>query len=91
MKPSATPPAVSTRNIELRPTVVSQKCPRRRRSLHHSRPVSLGHRCSIMPKIQKLNTPNITRWAWPTTQSVKWITCWKVSVTWNAHCRQVMK
>ncbi len=44
-----------------------------------------------MPKIQKLKTPNITMWAWPTTQSVKWLIFWKVRVTWKAHCRQVMK
>ena len=44
-----------------------------------------------MPMIQKLKTPNMTRWAWPTTQSLKWMIFWKVSVVWNAHWRQVMK
>ena len=27
----------------------------------------------MMPNSHMLKTPNITRWAWPTTQSVKWI------------------
>ena len=45
----------------------------------------------MMPKIHMLNTPNITRCAWPTTQSVKWISFWNVSVTCNAHWKQVMK
>ncbi len=45
----------------------------------------------MMPSSHMLNTPNITRWAWPTTQSVKWISAWNVSVVCNAHCRQVRK
>ena len=37
----------------------------------------------MVPKIQKLNTPNITKWAWATTQSVKWMIAWNVSVVRN--------
>ena len=46
---------------------------------------------SITPNSQKVKVPNMIMWAWPTTQSVKWMIFWNIQVTWKAHCRQVMK
>lgn len=43
-----------------------------------------------MPRIQNPNTPNMTKCAWPTTQSEKWMICWADNVTCTAHWKQVM-
>ena len=45
----------------------------------------------MTPSSHIAKTPNMTIWAWPTTQSVKWISAWNVSVVWNEHCKQVRK
>ena len=60
------------------------------RGVAHGRPTARGQSSTNTPMIQKPNTPNITMCACATTQSVKWMIFWKVSVTWKAHWKQVI-
>src|SRR3990172_4339045 len=72
-KPCKSPAGTKVKNIRYIPTTVSQKCHSFRVGEYQGFLTTLGHNSIIIPNIQKPKTPNMTRWAWPTTQSVKWI------------------
>src|SRR6185369_14695446 len=74
--PWTSPAADKSMNMSVRPIVESQKFHELSAGLYQLREHSFGQRYVTPPIIQKPNTPNMTRWACPTTQSLKWMILW---------------